>query len=172
MTNEHDVIDLLKAIDEIGVSVWIGGGWGVDALVGFQSRPHDDIDVYMENKNAGVFIEMLASKGYQEIETEYTTESHIVWQDSSNRTIDLHLLEFEGTETLYFEGEAYPSNILNGEGIIGGVAVRCFPAEAQLLFHQGYEHSKKDTHDVLLLCKTFGIDIPAQYGQANDDEIS
>jgi len=170
MTNEHDVVDLLKAIDEIGVSVWIGGGWGVDALVGFQSRPHDDIDLYMEKANADAFIEMLISKGYREIKMEYTTDSHAVWQSLSDRVVDLHLFEFEGTNALYFEREAYPSDILNGKGIIGGIAVQCFNAEAQVLFHQGYKHSEKDVHDVFLLCKTFEVDIPAQYNNINDNK--
>ena len=31
--------------------------------------------------------------------------------------------------------------------------------EAQLLYHQGYEQTEKDRHDVLLRCKTFGLPI-------------
>jgi lincosamide nucleotidyltransferase A/C/D/E len=147
----------------IGVSVWVGGGWGVDALVGFQTRPHNDIDIYTEKKNADIIFKMLISKRYSEIKMEYTTESHTVWQDVSNRIIDIHLIEFERIDTLYFENEAYPSNVLNGNGTIGGLEVQCFTAEAQLLFHQGYEHNENDAHDVKLLCKTFGLDIPEIY---------
>jgi lincosamide nucleotidyltransferase A/C/D/E len=169
--NEHDVVDLLNTIDESGVTVWIGGGWGVSALVGFQSRSHDDIDLYMEKKNADVFIEMLAEKGYREIVTEYTTESHTVWKDLSERTVDLHLIELDGMDTLFFEGEAYPSDVLDGKGIIGGITVHCFTAEAQLLFHQGYEHSDKDVHDVMLLCKTFGFEVPAEYANVSEVDL-
>jgi lincosamide nucleotidyltransferase A/C/D/E len=171
MTNEHDVVNFLKAIEKNNVTVWIGGGWGVDALIGFQSRPHNDIDLYTERKNSGAFLEILTTKGYSEIETEYTTESHTVWQDSSSRTVDLHLFEFVGTDALHFEGEDYPSNVLHGEGTIGGFAVRCFTADAQLLFHQGYEHGEKDVHDVLLLCKTFGFEIPAEYKNMKWNEL-
>jgi len=160
---QKDVVDLLNAIKNIDISVWIGGGWGISALVGFQSRPHNDIDVYIEKKNAIKFIEMLILKGYSETKTDFTNEVHTVWQDSEKRTVDLHLFEFGEPGTIYYDGEPYPSNVLDGAGAIGGHDVLCFTAEAQLLFHQGYEHSEKDIHDVMLLCKTFGFDIPAEY---------
>ena len=165
MMHEHDIADLLKAAENLGITVWVGGGWGVDALVNAQTRPHNDIDVYIEKRNADNFIKMLIAKGYSEIKTEYTTESHTVWQNTSGHMVDIHLIEFKAddAESLYFEGEAYPLFVLDGTGTIGGIAVRCFTAEAQLLFHQGYEHSEKDIHDVLLLCNTFGLDLPEEY---------
>jgi lincosamide nucleotidyltransferase A/C/D/E len=163
LMNEHDAVLLLKSIEDIGVPVWLDGGWGVDALMGFQTRPHNDIDVFVEKKNANKFIKLLTSKGYSERNMDYTTEGHTAWIDSSDHIIDLHLFEFGEAETVYFENEAYPSNVLNGEGTVGGVAVRCLTAEAQMLYHQGYEHKEKDVHDVLLLGKTFELDIPQEY---------
>ena len=78
--------------------------------------------------------------------------------------VDLHLIAFKkDAESLSFEDWIFPIAVLDGKGTIGGLAVRCFTAEAQLLFHQGYEHTEKDIHDVLLLCKTFGLDIPEEY---------
>jgi lincosamide nucleotidyltransferase A/C/D/E len=52
---------------------------------------------------------------------------------------------------------------MSGNGTIGGITVRCLTAEAQLQYHQGYEHNEKDKQDVLLLCKTFGLPIPDEY---------
>jgi len=40
---EH-VLEILTALH--GTDVWIGGGWGVDALVGEQTRPHGDLDLH------------------------------------------------------------------------------------------------------------------------------
>ena len=163
MMNENDVVDLLKKAENIGVDLWIDGGWGVDALVGHQTRPHNDIDVFVQKKDAATFTEMLQSNGYHETKMEYTTNDHSAWCDKENRIIDLHLFEFADADTLCFENEIYPSNILNGKGTIGGIAVRCLTAEAQLLYHQGYEQKEKDRHDVLLLCETFGLSIPEEY---------
>jgi len=91
--------------------VWIGGGWGVDALVGHQTRAHNDIDIYIQKKDEIAFVELLISNGYRETKMEYTTKDHTVWQDSDNRTIDLHLFEFAETGTLRFENQIYPSSI-------------------------------------------------------------
>ena len=170
MMNEHDVVALLKEAERLGITVWVGGGWGIDALIGSQTRPHNDVDIYIEKKNADGLIQMLTARGYSEIKMEYTTESHTVWQNPSDHIVDLHLMEFKAddAESLYFEGEAYPLFVLDGTGTIGGIPVRCFTAEAQLLFHQGYEHSEKDIQDVLLLCKTFGLDIPEEYKNSSN----
>ena len=159
MMSEQAVVDLLRTFEELDITVWIGGGWGVDALVGRQTRPHGDIDVYIEKKNGDGFMGALASKGYAETKTEYTTQAHTVWTNAQGHVVDLHLIEFKAgdTESLYFEGEAYPLFVLDGKGTIGGVGVKCFTAEAQLLFHQGYELGEKDVQDVKLLRETFGL---------------
>jgi lincosamide nucleotidyltransferase A/C/D/E len=163
MMNEKDAVALLNAIESVGIYVWLDGGWGVDALVGLQTRPHNDIDVFVEKKNTSAFINFLTSKGYCEQKMTYTTEGHSAWIDSLDHIIDLHLFEFGESGMVYFEEEVYPSSVLNGTGIIGGVAVRCLNADAQMLYHQGYDYTEKDVHDVLLLNKTFGIDIPIEY---------
>src|SRR5215510_9563790 len=107
MMNEHDVIDLLKKIENIGVDVWIDGGWGVDALIGHQTRPHNDIDIFIQKKDTAVFTEMLNSNGYCKTEMEYTTDDHTAWCAPCDRIIDLHLFEFVENGTLRFEKENY-----------------------------------------------------------------
>ena len=42
---EDAVTTMLDAL--AGFDLWIGGGWGVDALVGHQTRPHDDLGVVL-----------------------------------------------------------------------------------------------------------------------------
>ncbi len=163
MINKEDTVDLLKIAEHIGVEVWIDGGWGVDALVGYQTRPHNDIDIFIQKKDAAAFTGMLYSKGYRETPMEYTSEAHTAWCDDYDRIVDLHLFEFEEEGTLRFENEIYSSEILTGKGIIGTMSVNCLTAEAQLQYHQGYDYDENDKKDVLLLCKTFGFPIPAEY---------
>ncbi len=161
--NEQDVVSLLKRIEGNRIGIWIDGGWGVDALVGYQTRPHNDIDIFVERKDATAIIDMLAADGYGEVVMDFTTVNHTAWRDSTGREIDLHLFEIVDADTLRFDNDLYPSSVLSGQGCIGGVSVRCLTAEAQLLYHQGYEHTDKDTRDVLLLCKAFGFKVPEQY---------
>jgi lincosamide nucleotidyltransferase A/C/D/E len=42
MTSE-DVVELLQRLEQHDVVVWLDGGWGVDALLGEQTRPHGDV---------------------------------------------------------------------------------------------------------------------------------
>lgn len=163
MMNEGDVINLLKTIEQIGIDIWIDGGWGVDALLGRQTRPHNDIDIFVQKKDSALFTEMLISNDYMEIPMEYTTSDHTVWRNQDDHIIDLHFFEFSEVGKFRYDNAIYPSEVLNGKGVIDGIPVRCLTPEAQLLYHQGYDHSEKDIHDVLLLCKTFGLSIPKEY---------
>jgi lincosamide nucleotidyltransferase A/C/D/E len=36
---------VLELFESEAIEVWIDGGWGVDALVGRQTRPHEDLDL-------------------------------------------------------------------------------------------------------------------------------
>jgi lincosamide nucleotidyltransferase A/C/D/E len=161
MMKEETVVDLLKKSDFIDVDIWVTGGWGVDALLGQQSRLHNDIDLFVQKKDRVVFTEMIRSNGYHEANIEETDT--IVWRGTNDSIIDLHLFEFTEEGALCFQNKIYPADIFNGTGTIGGIRVRCMPAEAQVLYHQGYRQNEKDRHDVLLLCKTFGISIPEEY---------
>jgi lincosamide nucleotidyltransferase A/C/D/E len=46
-----DVIDLCATLEVSGVEIWIDGGWGVDALLGEQTRPHRDLDIAIQKKH-------------------------------------------------------------------------------------------------------------------------
>jgi hypothetical protein len=41
----QDVLEVLESLTVADVPWWVAGGWAVDALVGEQTRPHDDVDV-------------------------------------------------------------------------------------------------------------------------------
>jgi lincosamide nucleotidyltransferase A/C/D/E len=167
MMNEKDAAGLLKKAAGHNIEVWLDGGWGVDALVGRQTRPHGDIDLFVRRGDAAAFMELLSTEGFRETPAAFTTEGHTKWRADDGRTVDLHLFEFAtngtGGATLLFEGESYPAAVLDGRGTVGGVAVRCLTAEAQLLYHRGYEHRENDVRDVLLLCETFGLPVPDEY---------
>ena len=40
--NIDDVLILIQELNNLNIDVWITGGWGVDALLGKQTRQHDD----------------------------------------------------------------------------------------------------------------------------------
>ena len=41
----NDVLEILNVLNAANIPVWLDGGWGIDALIGKQTRQHDDLDV-------------------------------------------------------------------------------------------------------------------------------
>ena len=163
MVNKADAIEIILYAEENEIDIWLDGGWGVDALLGEETRSHNDIDLFVEEKNGKTFIEILKEKGFTEVIEAYTTTDHTVWKDDKDRIIDLHVFEFNEQGDLVFEGESYPSNVFSGIGKIGNKVVKCIDAENQVLFHLGYEHDENDVHDVRLLCERFNIPVPSEH---------
>ncbi|HHV04776.1 MAG: aminoglycoside nucleotidyltransferase [Bacilli bacterium] len=163
MVNKEDAIEIISYAVDNGIDIWLDGGWGVDALLGTQTRVHNDIDLFVEKINSKKFIDIIKEKGFSEIEEAYTTASHTVWKDTKGRIIDLHIFEFNEQGNLVFEGETYSGDVFSGIGKISNKVVKCISAENQVLFHLGYEHDENDVHDVRLLCERFNIPIPNEY---------
>jgi lincosamide nucleotidyltransferase A/C/D/E len=42
---EKDAAELIAFLDENGLEVYVDGGWAIDAVLGEQTRPHDDLDI-------------------------------------------------------------------------------------------------------------------------------
>jgi lincosamide nucleotidyltransferase A/C/D/E len=45
MMSRNDVLEVLEHLAGHDIDVWVDGGWGIDALVGSQTRPHGDLDL-------------------------------------------------------------------------------------------------------------------------------
>ena len=163
MVNEKDAIEIILYAEESEIAIWLDGGWGVDALLGEETRVHNDIDLFVEKSNSKKFLEIIKEKGFAEVVEAYTTTDHTVWKDDKGRIIDLHIFEFDEQGYLVFEGEAYSPEVFSGIGKIGDKEVKCINAKNQVLFHLGYEHDENDVHDVRLLCERFNIPIPNEY---------
>jgi lincosamide nucleotidyltransferase A/C/D/E len=43
-----DVIDFYTTLENLGIEIWVDGGWGVDALLGEQTLPHKDLDIAIQ----------------------------------------------------------------------------------------------------------------------------
>lgn len=163
MVSEKDAAEILAWAEEHRIRVRLDGGWGVDALLGRQTRPHNDIDLFVERRQGEAFTALLERKGFRETGTPYTTPSHTVWRDGRGREIDLHLFEFDETGSLWFEGQRYPPETFGASGRIAGKSVACIPPAEQVLFHLGYEPDENDAHDVRLLCERFRVPVPEAY---------
>ena len=100
MITEKDAIALINLAESLEINVFIDGGWGVDALLGEQTREHQDIDLFVEERQAARFIHALHQGGFKERTEAYSTPNHIVFADADRRTVDLHLFNYDLKEKL------------------------------------------------------------------------
>ncbi len=68
MMEAKDVIDLVQMLRHEGIDVWLDGGWGVDALLCEQTRPHEDLDIVIQEKDVPRLRELLGAQGYQGVQ--------------------------------------------------------------------------------------------------------
>ncbi len=162
-----DVIDLYARLADLGIQTWIGGGWGVDALLGEQTRPHGDLDIVMQERDLPKLRELLELRGYLDVERDDTSPWNFVLADDDGREVDVHAIVFDTEGNGLYgpaeKGVMFPAASLSGSGAIDGHAVRCISAEYQVKFHTGYELHDSDLGDVAALCERFGIDYPDEY---------
>jgi lincosamide nucleotidyltransferase A/C/D/E len=146
----HEVLDALR-----GLRVWLDGGWGVDALLGEQTREHSDVDVAIDVRDLPAAEERLERLGFTEMAADPGRPARVVLRDVRGRQVDLHPLTFDGNGDGWQElpdgsRGAYPGAEL-GEGAIGGREAPCISAELQLRHHSGYEATDEDRADVARL---------------------
>jgi lincosamide nucleotidyltransferase A/C/D/E len=162
-----DVRNLCQELDGLEIPIWVDGGWAVDALLGEQSRPHNDLDIVIEEKDLSRLYQYLRGKGYIDVPRDDTCAWNFVLGDDQGRQIDIHVVSFDavgnGTYGPVENGVTYPAGSLTGRGIIDGYAVNCTSPNQLVKFHTGYKLREKDFKDVLALCDRFGIERPKEY---------
>ena len=158
----QDVIEIVQLLNQNDIQVVVDGGWGVDALLGRQTRPHQDLDVAVLHKDVPKIRALLEARGYRDVPRDDTWECNFVLGDEQGRLFDLHSCTFDELGNNIF-GVKYPSDSWNGTGSIEGYPVRCISPEWMVKFHAGYELDETDYHDVKLLCERFGIELPQEY---------
>ena len=171
--NAAAVIELDQALRAAGITLWIDGGWGVDALLGWQTRPHADLDIVVQTHDMAAVRRFLAGRGYQDVPRDDTHDWNFVLGDAAGRQVDVHVIWFDHTGAGIYgpigDGLQYPAGCLNGRGTIAGYAVPCITPEVQVRFHTGYAFDADDIHDVLALCEQFGLPVPPEYQEATAD---
>jgi len=156
------VIEIVKLLEQNNITVIIDGGWGVDALLGRQTRPHEDLDVAVLHQDVPKIRALLEARGFQDVLRDDTWECNFVLGDDHGHLFDIHSCTFDASDNNIF-GVAYPFDSWKGTGSIQGYPVQCITPEWMVKFHTGYEVDENDYQDVKLLCKRFGIEIPADY---------
>lgn len=155
-----EVIEILDLIEGNGVEVWVHGGWGVDALLGEQTRTHDDLDVIVRVDDVAEMRRVLAEFSFELCEG--LPRANFVLRDQGSCQIDVHPVRFdEDGNGIYRlangENWAFPAPGFIGTGRIAGRQIKCLTADVEMLCHStGYEPGQTDFHDMGLLIDRLG----------------
>ena len=187
--NPEDVVELYSLLTEHDVYAWVDGGWGIDALLGKQTRPHKDLDLMVRHDDLAILTQTLAPRGFtlkniwdenrwtgfpapalliarQDATLEIATA--FVLKDALGREIDVHVFAFDergyGTPC-WNTGSSFSSDAFTGRGTIGAMPVRCMSAQWQMSTHTGYALQDKDFHDIRLLHGRFGTDYLPEHSE-------
>jgi aminoglycoside-2''-adenylyltransferase len=148
------VLEVMEALELSGVRAWVAGGWGVDALLGEQTRPHRDLDLVFDSDQDGErraigALEALGFRvmGREPVQTHWWSE-RIALSDDRGHVVDLHPVN--GTD---FSAALHAdSDTPFVTGKVAGRSVSCLSPPVQLRLHEGYEDATEaDRADVVLL---------------------
>jgi lincosamide nucleotidyltransferase A/C/D/E len=156
---------MLERLDDEGIVAWVDGGWGVDALVGHETRPHDDLDLVIDRDAVDSLVAELVAVGFF-VERDWRPTA-IALRHPDGREVDLHpvvLTQDGGGDQVQRDGVTTWHYGPPVEGVIGRRVVRCCSVETQIAAHLGYEPTDTDRHDMALLQRTFGLDLSPPYG--------
>ena len=158
----EDVVKFLRLMEENGIEVHLDGGWGVDAVLGRQTRSHEDVDIAVQHKDVPALRRLLNARGYCELPSTDAKDFNFVLSDSHGRKIDVHSYTFD-KQGNHVYGIGYPIDSLTGTGMINGHSVKCISVEWAVKFHSQYDPDETDFQDVRALCARFDIPVPDLY---------
>lgn len=155
MTAE-DVVALHRGLGARGLDWCVAGGWGVDALLGYQTRPHKDLDVLLPASDLAGILDLLEVEGFrlsgvwddQSLPLPGTlpllgvsAPSAFVLADDRGREVDIHVMaKGRGVwEPLWMTDDMLREDDLAGTGRVLDMNLWCMTAAKQLEVHTGYE---------------------------------
>ena len=170
MMTAGDVAVVLDRLEHAGIEAWVEGGWGVDALLGEQTRTHDDLDLIVRVDETRTMCEVLAGDGYRLVEG--VLESNFVLRDAREHAIDVHPVRFKAGDGIYRMENGrdwvFPAEGFTGTGQIGDRSVRCLTPDVQMLCHStGYVPGATDFHDMRLLNARLGTPLVPPFDEAD-----
>ena len=158
------VLDIVRHLRGHGVSVWLDGGWAVDALLGAETRPHDDLDLVARLDEAPRIERALVELGYELAGSGPPLSFEMV--DRDGHQVDVHPASItpagDGVYRMTNGADwIYPAEGFRGVGSILGHEVPCLTPEVVMVNHTtGYALDADHQRDVLALSARFGIPLP------------
>jgi lincosamide nucleotidyltransferase A/C/D/E len=174
MDAQH-VLTIITCLETSEIPVVLDGGWGVDALLGEQTRPHDDLDIVVGRADMERIQVALGVLGFSHArEVQPGLPARFVLRDAAGHQVDCHMVVFDESGNAHQQLSdtawgLYPAKGLAGSGFILGRKVRCITPELQIEHHLGYEPDDLDRADLDRLACRFRLLLPEPYRDRRTD---
>ncbi|HEY2813436.1 MAG TPA: GNAT family N-acetyltransferase [Acidimicrobiales bacterium] len=157
-----DATLVLAVLDAVPDAV-VDGGWGVDALIGRQTRAHDDLDLVVRSERLDGIVHSLGALGFAVLTDERPTR--VVLSRDSGERVDVHVVSpsSSGTTQHLPGGRQFTYMLDDTRGVIGRRSVGCISPDMQVLTHGGYEPDNQDRADIALVAGLSGLAVPPPY---------
>jgi lincosamide nucleotidyltransferase A/C/D/E len=162
-----EVLRMLDLLETHRIRVWVDGGWGIDALLGEQTRPHSDLDLSIVSDDLDSALALFTSEGFETLRDDLPTA--IAMRHPDGREVDLHPVQLTpdgGGDQIQPDGSLWHYD-RPVTGSIAGRDVTCLSPETQVRAHLGFEPRSEHIADMGRLRDLFGIELPGPYGTTN-----
>jgi lincosamide nucleotidyltransferase A/C/D/E len=157
-------LDLLAHLAEYEIPCWLDGGWAVDALLGEQTRAHDDLDLVARRDDSTRIEQALNERGYALAGGGPPLSFELV--DGAGHQVDVHPVSFSPNgDGVYLMANGdqwiYPAHGFGGVGRILDSGVPCLTPDVVMVNHTtGYALDEAHQRDVRELSERYGIPLP------------
>lgn len=147
-----EVARIARHLAALGATYQCNGGWAVDALLGRQTRPHGDLDLFVDAAVVPGLVAWLEADGYRVVEDWLPVRVEL--RDGA-RAVDVHPMRVgpggDGVQGLLGGGSLVHPAAGRVVGTVGGEPVVVADAATLLALREGYAPRAVDRHDVALL---------------------
>ncbi len=163
MLTAHDAVDLCGLLEQHHIRYLVVGGWGVDALLGHETRPHKDLDLLVLLDDLPQLLRLFNEHGFTQqwvwqenrwlVGDGELSPTAFVVADGQGRELDIHVIDLgpDGAIVqLYDAPWPFTASLtaITSQGSIDGVAIPCASKEAQLAMHTGYSLPAERQQDI------------------------
>jgi len=169
-TGPDALLHVADTLEAAGVLYWLAGGWGVDALLGRQTRPHRDLDIIIDEfeSNEPRARHALEAIGFRHVKFDMGG----IWMplrstldDDSGHKVELVGIDWTRLMSAIGSGARDGGTVAESddrvgevftEGTVNGRKIPCLSAQVQRLFHTGFHLEPGGRHNVDLLDTVIG----------------
>lgn len=169
--DQEEVVRVLELAEIASIPIVIAGGWAVDALLGWQTRSHNDLDIAINRSYLMRFLGILSRIGYGLIAEANKDDLSFVLDNGAGHQIEIHAYSRDEKGRIV-SGSRFPSNSLTGQGKIGHLKVSCLAPEWLVDSYTDKDINQKTLQDLKYICNLFRLPLPIEFQEYDDSLYS